>query len=84
VLLAGRWFGMLVSYLRDGERAYETYWPTGRAAEVMALSYGLLDMTVYGRQETWEDSPQPPSGSVQRPVISPGPGRPFAPAPAWS
>ena len=23
----------------------------------MALSYALLDMTVYGRQEAWEDSP---------------------------
>ena len=56
-LLAGRWFGMLVCYLRDGERIYETYWTSGRATEVMAPSYGLLDMTVYGRQETWEDSP---------------------------
>jgi hypothetical protein len=26
--------------------------------EVMAPSYGLLDMTVYGRQEPWEDSPE--------------------------
>jgi hypothetical protein len=25
---------------------------------VMAPSYGLLDRTVYGRQEFWEDSPQ--------------------------
>jgi hypothetical protein len=24
---------------------------------VMAPSYGLLDISVYGRQETWEDSP---------------------------
>ena len=23
----------------------------------MAYTYGLLDLTVYGRQETWEDSP---------------------------
>jgi predicted dithiol-disulfide oxidoreductase (DUF899 family) len=56
-LLAGRWFGMQVCYLRDGERVFETYWSSGRAAEVFAPSYGLLDMTVYGRQETWEDSP---------------------------
>jgi predicted dithiol-disulfide oxidoreductase (DUF899 family) len=56
-LLAGRWFGMLVCYLTDGARVYETYWTSGRATEVMAPSYGLLDMTVYGRQETWEDSP---------------------------
>ncbi len=56
-LLAGRWFGMLVSYLRDGGRVFETYWTSGRATEAMAPSYGLLDMTVYGRQEWWEDSP---------------------------
>ena len=41
--------GMLVCYLTDGERVYETYWTSGRATEVMAPSYGLLDMTVYGR-----------------------------------
>jgi len=56
-LLAGRWFGMLVSYLREDDRVYETYWTTGRAAEAMTPSYALLDMTVYGRQEVWEDSP---------------------------
>jgi predicted dithiol-disulfide oxidoreductase (DUF899 family) len=56
-LLAGRWFGMLVCYLREGERVYETYWTSGRATEAIAPSYGLLDMSVYGRQEIWEDSP---------------------------
>lgn len=56
-LLAGRWFGMLVSYLRTGDRVFETYWTTGRGVEAMANSYGLLDRTVYGRQEVWEDSP---------------------------
>jgi len=56
-LLAGRWFGMLACYLRHGDRVFETYWTTGRGTEVMAPSYGLLDMTVYGRQESWEDSP---------------------------
>jgi predicted dithiol-disulfide oxidoreductase (DUF899 family) len=56
-LLAGRWFGMLVSYLRQDDRVFETYWTTGRGTEAMTSSYGLLDMTVYGRQEMWEDSP---------------------------
>jgi predicted dithiol-disulfide oxidoreductase (DUF899 family) len=56
-LLAGRWFGMLVSYLRDGDRVFETYWTSGRGAEAMSPTYPLLDMTVYGRQEIWEDSP---------------------------
>jgi len=57
-LLAGRGFGLLACYLRDGDRVYETYATTGRGTEVMAPSYGLLDMTVYGRQEAWEDSPE--------------------------
>ena len=56
-LLAGRGFGMLVCYLRLGDRVFETYWTSGRATEVLAPTYSLLDLTVYGRQETWEDSP---------------------------
>jgi predicted dithiol-disulfide oxidoreductase (DUF899 family) len=56
-LIAGRHYGMIVCYLRQGDRVFETYWTTGRATEVMAPSYGLLDMTVWGRQEEWEDSP---------------------------
>ncbi|MFI1092146.1 DUF899 family protein [Streptomyces sp. NPDC020917] len=56
-LLAGRHFGMKACYLRDGDRVFETYWTTGRGVEAMAPSYGILDMTVFGRQETWEDSP---------------------------
>jgi predicted dithiol-disulfide oxidoreductase (DUF899 family) len=56
-LLAGRWFGMQVCYLRQGRQVFETYWTSGRGAEAMAPSYALMDMTAYGRQETWEDSP---------------------------
>jgi predicted dithiol-disulfide oxidoreductase (DUF899 family) len=56
-LLAGRGYGAIVCYLRDGDRVFETYWATGRATEAMGSVYGLLDMTVYGRQETFEDSP---------------------------
>src|SRR5215813_14251051 len=55
-LLAGRGFGMLLCYLRHGDRVFETCWTTGRGVEAMAPSYGLLDMTAYGRQENWEDS----------------------------
>jgi predicted dithiol-disulfide oxidoreductase (DUF899 family) len=58
-LLTGRQVGKfyLVSYLRDGDRAFETYWTNGRGAEAMDNTYALLDLTVYGRQEKWEDSP---------------------------
>ena len=57
-LIANRHFGILVAYLRDGDKVYETYWTTGRGNELMAPSYGLLDLTVYGRQEFWENSPE--------------------------
>jgi predicted dithiol-disulfide oxidoreductase (DUF899 family) len=30
----------------------ETYWTTSRGVEAMDNSYRLLDLTVYGRQET--------------------------------
>jgi predicted dithiol-disulfide oxidoreductase (DUF899 family) len=36
---------------------FETYWTHGRGVEAMSPSYGLLDTTVHGRQETWADSP---------------------------
>jgi predicted dithiol-disulfide oxidoreductase (DUF899 family) len=54
---AGRECGMLVGYLRHEDRVFETYWTGGRGNEPMDPSDGLLNMTVYGRQETWEDSP---------------------------
>ena len=57
-LLAGRPFGWYACYLRDGDRVFETYWSTGRGTEAGANSYHLLDLTVYGRQETWEESPE--------------------------
>ena len=59
VLLVGRRVGMmhLVCYLRLGNRVFETYWTTRRGVEAMDYSYALMDLTVYGRQEPWEDSP---------------------------
>jgi predicted dithiol-disulfide oxidoreductase (DUF899 family) len=58
-LLVGRRIGMMhiVCYLRQGSNVFETYWTTRRGVEAMDNSYRLLDLTVYGRQETWEDSP---------------------------
>ena len=54
---AGDGFGGYACYLRDGDRVFQTYWSTGRGTEAGATSYHLLDLTVYGRQETWEESP---------------------------
>jgi len=58
-LLVGRRVGMMhiVCYLRQGDKVFETYWTTLRGVEAMDKSYRLLDLTVYGRQEKWEDSP---------------------------
>jgi predicted dithiol-disulfide oxidoreductase (DUF899 family) len=58
-LLVGRRVGMMhiVCYLRQGTRVFETYWTTRRGVEAMDNSYRLLDLTVHGRQEAWEDSP---------------------------
>jgi len=58
-LLVGRRVGMMhiVCYLRQGSKVFETYWTTRRGVEAMDNSYRLLDLTVYGRQEAWEESP---------------------------
>ncbi len=58
-LLVGREIGLfhLVCYVRDGDRVFETYWTKRRGVEAMDYSNALLDLTVYGRQEPWEDSP---------------------------
>lgn len=49
--------GLICSYLRIGERVYLTNEITGRGVEAIIPSLKLLDMTAFGRQETWEDSP---------------------------
>ena len=58
-LLVGRRVGLMhiVCYLRQGSNVFETYWTTRRGVEALDNSYALLDLTVHGRQEMWEDSP---------------------------
>jgi hypothetical protein len=57
--LTGRHIGMthLVCRIRDGNRVFETDWTTLRGVEEMDYIYALMDLTVFGRQETWQDSP---------------------------
>jgi predicted dithiol-disulfide oxidoreductase (DUF899 family) len=59
-LLVGRRVGRMhiVCYLRQGSNVFETYWTTIRGVEAMDNNYRLLDLTVYGREEPWEDSPK--------------------------
>jgi predicted dithiol-disulfide oxidoreductase (DUF899 family) len=47
----------IVCYLRQGADVFETYWTTIRGVEAMDNSYRLLDLTIYSRQEKWENSP---------------------------
>jgi len=72
----------LVCYLRDGDKVFETYWTTLRGVEEMDNSYALMDLTVYGRQEPWEDSPPGwPQGCSH--VRSDGGAPDWPPVPAW-
>jgi len=43
--------------LRDGENIYRTYFTTQRGVEALGSIWTFLDLTPYGRQEFWEDSP---------------------------
>jgi predicted dithiol-disulfide oxidoreductase (DUF899 family) len=58
-LLVGRVINRMhvVCYVRAGDRVFETYWTTGRGVEEVDYNYSLMDLTVWGRQEAWEDSP---------------------------
>jgi predicted dithiol-disulfide oxidoreductase (DUF899 family) len=44
-------------FFRMGDDLFHTYSCFARSAEGLADSYGLLDITPYGRQEDFEDSP---------------------------
>jgi predicted dithiol-disulfide oxidoreductase (DUF899 family) len=82
----------IVCYLRDGDRVFETYWTTRRGVEAMDYSYALMDLTAYGRQESWEDSPagwpqqrtntRTADGAPDWPPVSRWPGG--RPIPQWS
>ncbi len=66
-LLTGRAIGKfhLVCYLQEGGRVFETYWTNGRGVETLDNIFALMDLTPYGRQETWEESPNGwPQGSI--------------------
>lgn len=50
--------GIMRSYVRDGDDVFLTYDTTDRGTESFAPVFHLLDLTPYGRQEVWEDSPE--------------------------
>ena len=65
----------LICYVRQGSDVFETYWTTRRGVEAMDNNYRLLDLTLYGRQQDWEDSPP---GWPQAPEGMSTDGRPTA------
>ena len=50
-------FGLSV-FLRAGDDVYRTFFTAGRGVEYAGTAWALLDLTPYGRQELWEDSPE--------------------------
>ncbi|HEY2204292.1 MAG TPA: DUF899 domain-containing protein [Pseudonocardia sp.] len=56
-----RGFGLSV-FLRDdssgADEVFRTYHTDGRGVDRLRLDFNLLDLTPYGRQEQWEDSPE--------------------------
>ena len=53
----GETFGLSV-FLRQGEEVFRTYFTAGRGAEALGSTWSFLDLTPFGRQETWEDLPE--------------------------
>jgi predicted dithiol-disulfide oxidoreductase (DUF899 family) len=55
-------------FLRDGDRVFLSYSTTARGVEALGSVWTFLDLTPFGRQEEWEDTP---------------PGRPQTPPYHW-
>ncbi|NGO56125.1 DUF899 family protein [Mesorhizobium camelthorni] len=49
-------FGINV-FIRRGERIFRTYFLNGRGIEEIGPVWSFLDMTLLGRQETWQEVP---------------------------
>jgi predicted dithiol-disulfide oxidoreductase (DUF899 family) len=45
-------------FLRDGDNVYRSYVTSSRGVDRLRLDFNLLDLTPFGRQEEWEDSPE--------------------------
>ena len=45
-------------FLRNGDGIYRTYYTDNRGVEYLGSHWTYLDLTPFGRQEPWEDSPE--------------------------
>jgi predicted dithiol-disulfide oxidoreductase (DUF899 family) len=59
-------FGLSV-FIRRTDEIFQTYFTSGRGVEQPSNTFGFLDITPWGRQETWENSPE---GWPQEPAHS--------------
>ncbi|NUT96064.1 MAG: DUF899 domain-containing protein [Saccharothrix sp.] len=50
--------GLSVFLRDDDNRVFRTYFTVARGMDNLRTDLTLLDLTPYGRQETWEDSPE--------------------------
>lgn len=55
---AGKGFALNVFIRDEADRVYRTYVSKNRGGELFDTNFRLLDLAPYGRQESWEDSPQ--------------------------
>ena len=46
------------AFVRTDDGVFRNYWIDGRGDERMGGTWAYLDITAYGRQEKWEDSPE--------------------------
>jgi predicted dithiol-disulfide oxidoreductase (DUF899 family) len=63
---AGETFGLSV-FLRAGDQVFHTYFTDRRGVEHLGPNWSYLDLTPFGRQEAWEDSP--PGWPQDRPYV---------------
>jgi predicted dithiol-disulfide oxidoreductase (DUF899 family) len=48
----------LTVFLKDGDEVFKTYVTQGRGVESLGSNWTFMDLTPFGRQEDWEDSPK--------------------------
>lgn len=59
-------------FVRDGDSVFRTYFTEDRGVEHLGSHWTYLDLTPFGRQETWEDTPP---GRPQEPAYEGWPRR---------
>ena len=49
---------LLSAFMRDGDEVYRSYSTTSRGVDRVLFVNNIQDLTCFGRQEDWEDSPE--------------------------